>query len=237
MRAIGARAWSTEAQQLQTAPLKRANSSNNHCGICRRRGLVVCCDGCPRVLHLSCLPPGLSPPTSVLHADAWMCERCQARSRRKLKSQQQQQLTKKRALELQDKVVAKKRARELEGRSGEIVGKKGRMEEERKQRIIEQKHRRQSARQATTHCHLFRGQHMRTLYTSRVRGVKVVEGNGVVSSLHKSTALANIKMERARTTAARRERSDERRGERDERRETRETRAAEERSRRRGVQA
>ena len=173
MRAMGARAWSTQPQQLQTTPLKRANSSNNHCGICRRRGLVVCCDACPRVLHLSCLPPGLSPPTSVLHADAWMCERCQARSRRKLKSQQQQQLAKKRALELQDKAVAKKRARELadksEGQSGEIVGRKGRMEEERKQRIIDQKHRRQLARQATTHCHLFRGQHMRSRYIQVLR--------------------------------------------------------------------
>ena len=40
-----------------------------------------------------------------------------------------------------------------------------------------------------------------------------------MSSVHKSTALPNIKMERPRTTAAR----SERRGERDERRETRET--------------
>jgi hypothetical protein len=102
-----------------------------------------------------------------------MCERCQARSRRKLKIQQQQQLAKKRALELQDKAVAKKRARELadksEGRSGEIVGQKGRMEEERKQRIIDQKLRRQLARQATTHYHLFRFQHIAALYVQVLR--------------------------------------------------------------------
>ena len=50
--------------------------SNTHCALCRRRGLVVCCDTCPRVVHLSCLPANHSRPTSGKPQPLLQAHRC-----------------------------------------------------------------------------------------------------------------------------------------------------------------
>ena len=53
-----------------------ASVSNRHCARCRKLGLVVRCDCCPRVLHLSCIPPETPAPSSALRRDPWSCDRC-----------------------------------------------------------------------------------------------------------------------------------------------------------------
>jgi hypothetical protein len=66
---------------------------------------VVVCDGCPRVVHLSCLPSNRAPPTSALSSDPWLCERCHERKARRDKQAQDSR----RRLHLNDERVRKRR--------------------------------------------------------------------------------------------------------------------------------
>jgi hypothetical protein len=66
-----------------------------YCHVCRGFGDVVCCDGCPHVYHLKCIPEGdVSRMSLENDDDPWFCPTCLQQDNPKkllLKQQQQQQ--------------------------------------------------------------------------------------------------------------------------------------------------
>uniref|UniRef100_A0A3P8SGC1 Autoimmune regulator n=1 Tax=Amphiprion percula TaxID=161767 RepID=A0A3P8SGC1_AMPPE len=46
--------------------------NDDECAVCKDGGELICCDGCPRAFHLTCLDP---PLTSIPNG-TWQCERC-----------------------------------------------------------------------------------------------------------------------------------------------------------------
>ncbi|XP_077147183.1 autoimmune regulator isoform X5 [Ranitomeya variabilis] len=67
-------------ERSQNKPLKltlRAKLSTNpsnddECSVCRDGGQLLCCDGCPRSFHLSCLVP----PLTYIPSGTWRCGSC-----------------------------------------------------------------------------------------------------------------------------------------------------------------
>jgi hypothetical protein len=49
--------------------------NNDYCEACNGKGHFLCCDGCPRSFHFSCLDPPLELDT--IPADAWYCKVCE----------------------------------------------------------------------------------------------------------------------------------------------------------------
>ncbi|XP_077344619.1 autoimmune regulator-like [Lithobates pipiens] len=49
-------------------------SNDDECSVCRDGGELLCCDGCPRSFHLSCLVP----PLSHIPSGTWRCASCNA---------------------------------------------------------------------------------------------------------------------------------------------------------------
>ncbi|EKX50252.1 hypothetical protein GUITHDRAFT_135414 [Guillardia theta CCMP2712] len=85
-----------------------AKHSNRHCAKCRKLGLVVCCDTCPRVLHLSCIPADIPLPRSAWQRDVWSCERCSAANMTRTKRRESQKLKPSKRLKALDGGKAKK---------------------------------------------------------------------------------------------------------------------------------
>ncbi|RIA98619.1 hypothetical protein C1645_812489 [Glomus cerebriforme] len=55
-------------------------TNNDHCDVCTYGGRMMCCDGCPKAFHFTCLVPPLdvdNPPTGN-----WFCRECSAESTR-----------------------------------------------------------------------------------------------------------------------------------------------------------
>ncbi|XP_053543308.1 autoimmune regulator isoform X1 [Ictalurus punctatus] len=56
-------------------PLRSANNvehNDDECAVCKDGGELICCDGCPRAFHLTCLvPPLISIPSG-----SWRCRLC-----------------------------------------------------------------------------------------------------------------------------------------------------------------
>ncbi|XP_024908178.1 autoimmune regulator [Cynoglossus semilaevis] len=46
--------------------------NDDECAVCRDGGELICCDGCPRAFHLTCL----EPPLTSIPSGLWQCERC-----------------------------------------------------------------------------------------------------------------------------------------------------------------
>jgi hypothetical protein len=46
----------------------------DYCAACGRGGKIICCEGCPRSYHLSCLLPPLKEK-DIPKGD-WICDRC-----------------------------------------------------------------------------------------------------------------------------------------------------------------
>ena len=57
-----------------TLILQEASKNDSYCWICHEGGEVLCCDKCPRVLHLRC-----SNLTSEPEGDEWNCPTCRVR--------------------------------------------------------------------------------------------------------------------------------------------------------------
>nr|XP_019959496.1 PREDICTED: autoimmune regulator isoform X1 [Paralichthys olivaceus] len=53
--------------------------NDDECAVCKDGGELLCCDGCPRALHLTCL----DPPLTSIPSGTWQCERCRAVKREK----------------------------------------------------------------------------------------------------------------------------------------------------------
>ncbi|KAK2822398.1 hypothetical protein Q5P01_022463 [Channa striata] len=48
------------------------HSNDDECAVCKDGGELICCDGCPRAFHLTCL----SPPLTSIPSGTWRCEQC-----------------------------------------------------------------------------------------------------------------------------------------------------------------
>lgn len=49
----------------------------HYCAICLDVGEVVCCDGCPKVYHINCIPPGCQSRINLdADIDPWYCPEC-----------------------------------------------------------------------------------------------------------------------------------------------------------------
>ncbi|CAI2163831.1 18800_t:CDS:2 [Funneliformis geosporum] len=65
--------------RARNAPLN-AQANNDHCDVCTYGGRMMCCDGCPKAFHFTCLVPPLdvdNPPTGN-----WYCRECGTESSR-----------------------------------------------------------------------------------------------------------------------------------------------------------
>ncbi|XP_063297744.1 autoimmune regulator-like [Pelobates fuscus] len=52
--------------------LASQHSNDDECSVCHDGGELICCDGCPRSFHLSCLVP----PLTEIPSGTWRCDTC-----------------------------------------------------------------------------------------------------------------------------------------------------------------
>lgn len=58
----------------------QASDNNDFCSACAGNGQLLCCDGCERSFHFTCVDPPLSPSSPALE-EAWYCYVCSANRR------------------------------------------------------------------------------------------------------------------------------------------------------------
>ncbi|CDQ56306.1 unnamed protein product [Oncorhynchus mykiss] len=49
-----------------------AQRNDDECAVCKDGGELICCDGCPRAYHLTCL----DPPLTTIPSGTWRCQSC-----------------------------------------------------------------------------------------------------------------------------------------------------------------
>ncbi|KAJ7325032.1 hypothetical protein JRQ81_018052 [Phrynocephalus forsythii] len=68
-------------EKESTHPSQSSEKGNSHlgktknddeCAVCRDGGELICCDGCPKAFHLSCLVP----PLTEIPSGTWRCDSC-----------------------------------------------------------------------------------------------------------------------------------------------------------------
>ncbi|CAB1442492.1 unnamed protein product [Pleuronectes platessa] len=57
----------------------KVHYNDDECAVCKDGGELLCCDGCPRALHLTCL----DPPLRTIPSGSWQCEQCRGVKREK----------------------------------------------------------------------------------------------------------------------------------------------------------
>ncbi|MEE6509336.1 hypothetical protein FKM82_025647 [Ascaphus truei] len=62
------------APSVPVPSLSQHQSNDDECSVCRDGGELLCCDGCPRSFHLSCLVP----PLTHIPSGTWRCGTCNA---------------------------------------------------------------------------------------------------------------------------------------------------------------
>uniref|UniRef100_A0A8C7MLN3 Autoimmune regulator n=1 Tax=Oncorhynchus kisutch TaxID=8019 RepID=A0A8C7MLN3_ONCKI len=50
----------------------QAQRNDDECAVCKDGGELICCDGCPRAYHLTCL----DPPLTTIPSGTWRCQSC-----------------------------------------------------------------------------------------------------------------------------------------------------------------
>ncbi|XP_044146953.1 autoimmune regulator-like [Bufo gargarizans] len=60
------------APTVPAPELSHHQSNDDECSVCRDGGELLCCDGCPRSFHLSCLVP----PLTYIPSGTWRCDSC-----------------------------------------------------------------------------------------------------------------------------------------------------------------
>uniref|UniRef100_A0A4W3IA08 PHD-type domain-containing protein n=1 Tax=Callorhinchus milii TaxID=7868 RepID=A0A4W3IA08_CALMI len=64
---------SIRCKGLSLSKLNKPHQKNDdECAVCRDGGELICCDGCPRAFHLSCL----IPPLTEIPSGIWTCLSC-----------------------------------------------------------------------------------------------------------------------------------------------------------------
>lgn len=58
--------------------VKQLSENNDFCSACGGSGFLLCCDGCDRSFHFSCLDPPLNEDASELN-EPWFCFVCIAK--------------------------------------------------------------------------------------------------------------------------------------------------------------
>uniref|UniRef100_A0A3P9KVG7 Autoimmune regulator n=1 Tax=Oryzias latipes TaxID=8090 RepID=A0A3P9KVG7_ORYLA len=58
--------------QGETTTSMVIHCNDDECAVCKDGGELICCDGCPRAFHLTCL----NPPLISIPSGSWQCERC-----------------------------------------------------------------------------------------------------------------------------------------------------------------
>uniref|UniRef100_A0AAQ4NNT5 Autoimmune regulator n=1 Tax=Gasterosteus aculeatus aculeatus TaxID=481459 RepID=A0AAQ4NNT5_GASAC len=53
-------------------PPSLGHCNDDECAVCKDGGELICCDGCPRAFHLTCL----DPPLTSIPSGTWRCECC-----------------------------------------------------------------------------------------------------------------------------------------------------------------
>ena len=56
----------------------QASENSDYCSACHASGFLVCCDGCERAFHFTCLDPPLSAESEELN-EPWFCYICVAK--------------------------------------------------------------------------------------------------------------------------------------------------------------
>ncbi|XP_061695595.1 autoimmune regulator [Syngnathoides biaculeatus] len=62
----------------------QSHHNDDECAACKDGGELICCDGCPRAFHLTCL----EPPLASIPSGSWRCEGCSGRVGQEHKNQQ-----------------------------------------------------------------------------------------------------------------------------------------------------
>eukprot|EP00063_Salmo_salar_P020117 XP_013994952.1 PREDICTED: autoimmune regulator isoform X4 [Salmo salar] len=52
--------------------VRDAQRNDDECAVCKDGGELICCDGCPRAYHLTCL----DPPLTTIPSGTWRCRSC-----------------------------------------------------------------------------------------------------------------------------------------------------------------
>ncbi|KAJ8389617.1 hypothetical protein AAFF_G00118540 [Aldrovandia affinis] len=55
-----------------SARITEVPRNDDECAVCKDGGELICCDGCPRAFHLSCL----APPLTSIPSGTWRCQWC-----------------------------------------------------------------------------------------------------------------------------------------------------------------
>ncbi|XP_060899721.1 autoimmune regulator [Labrus mixtus] len=59
-------------QYLTCSVSEQVHYNDDECAVCKDGGELICCDGCPRAFHLTCL----HPPLTSIPSGPWQCEWC-----------------------------------------------------------------------------------------------------------------------------------------------------------------
>ncbi|KAG7264365.1 hypothetical protein CRUP_028941 [Coryphaenoides rupestris] len=67
-------------RSIITRRLLKLDPNEDECAVCKDGGELICCDGCPRAFHLTCLQPPLTSvpryPAQFGPSGTWTCQWC-----------------------------------------------------------------------------------------------------------------------------------------------------------------
>uniref|UniRef100_A0A8C7VBK9 Autoimmune regulator n=1 Tax=Oncorhynchus mykiss TaxID=8022 RepID=A0A8C7VBK9_ONCMY len=61
-----------ESMSISVCVCIQAQRNDDECAVCKDGGELICCDGCPRAYHLTCL----DPPLTTIPSGTWRCQSC-----------------------------------------------------------------------------------------------------------------------------------------------------------------
>ncbi|XP_077412465.1 autoimmune regulator [Vanacampus margaritifer] len=76
-------------RETTAAASGQSHHNDDECATCKDGGELICCDGCPRAFHLTCL----DPPLASIPSGSWRCKDCSGRRGKEQKAQQTLQVS------------------------------------------------------------------------------------------------------------------------------------------------
>ncbi|XP_077367894.1 autoimmune regulator [Festucalex cinctus] len=70
-------------RETTAATTGQSHHNDDECAACKDGGELICCDGCPRAFHLTCL----DPPLASIPSGSWRCKDCSGRKGKEQKTQ------------------------------------------------------------------------------------------------------------------------------------------------------